>query len=78
MKLPRDVFGPDAVKALWRLGFSVTRPQGSRFDVHATSDFETWQPVATVTNINGPVSCFDFEAKDHPRGSTAPRALNRE
>lgn len=29
MKLPRDVSGSDAVKALRRLGFSVTRQQGS-------------------------------------------------
>ena len=29
MKLPRDVSGTDAVKALRRLGFIVTRQQGS-------------------------------------------------
>lgn len=45
----------------------LVSPQGSRLDVHATSDFETWQPVATVTNINGVVPFFDFEAKDHPQ-----------
>ena len=29
MKLPRDVSGPEAVKALRRLGFIVTRQDGS-------------------------------------------------
>ena len=29
MKLPRDVTGPEAVKALRRLGFTVTRQDGS-------------------------------------------------
>ena len=29
MKLPRDVSGPEAVKALRRLGFTVTRQDGS-------------------------------------------------
>ena len=29
MKLPRDVSGGDAVKALRRLGFTVTRQEGS-------------------------------------------------
>ena len=29
MKLPRDVSGTDAVKALRRLGFTVTRQHGS-------------------------------------------------
>ena len=29
MKLPRDVSGPEAVKALRRLGFAVTRQDGS-------------------------------------------------
>ena len=29
MKLPRDVSGPEAVKALRRLGFTVTRQAGS-------------------------------------------------
>ena len=29
MKLPRDVSGPEAVKALRRLGFMVTRQDGS-------------------------------------------------
>lgn len=29
MKLPRDVSGKDAVKALRRLGFEVTRQEGS-------------------------------------------------
>ena len=29
MKLPRDVSGPDAIKALRRLGFVVVRQQGS-------------------------------------------------
>ena len=29
MKLPRDVSGRDAMKALQRLGFTVTRQQGS-------------------------------------------------
>ena len=41
MKLPRDVSGTDAVKALRRLGFTVTRQQGShirmtRGGVHVT------------------------------------------
>jgi hypothetical protein len=45
----------------------LVSPQGSRFDVQATSDFENWQPVATVTNVNGLSSIFDFEAKDHPQ-----------
>ena len=41
MKLPRDVSGRDAVKALRRLGFTVTRQQGShirlsRDGVHVT------------------------------------------
>ena len=29
MKLPRDISGPEAVKALRRLGFEVTRQEGS-------------------------------------------------
>lgn len=29
MKLPRDVSGRDAVKALRRLGFAITRQEGS-------------------------------------------------
>jgi predicted RNA binding protein YcfA (HicA-like mRNA interferase family) len=29
VKLPRDVSGPEAVKALRRLGFTVTRQDGS-------------------------------------------------
>ena len=29
MKLPRDVSGPEAVKALRRLGFTITRQDGS-------------------------------------------------
>jgi predicted RNA binding protein YcfA (HicA-like mRNA interferase family) len=29
MKLPRDVSGPEAVKALRRLGFEVVRQEGS-------------------------------------------------
>ena len=41
MKLPRDVSGPEAVKALRRLGFTVTRQDGSHIrlskaNVHVT------------------------------------------
>ena len=43
----------------------LVSPQGSRFDIHATSDFATWQPVTTVTNFNGLVPFFDFDARNH-------------
>jgi predicted RNA binding protein YcfA (HicA-like mRNA interferase family) len=41
VKLPRDVSGPEAVKALRRLGFTVTRQDGSHIrlskgNVHVT------------------------------------------
>lgn len=41
MKLPRDISGPEAVKALRRLGFEVVRQEGShirmsRDNVHVT------------------------------------------
>ncbi len=41
MKLPRDISGPEAVKALRRLGFEVVRQEGShirltRGNVHVT------------------------------------------
>ena len=41
MKLPRDISGPEAVKALRRLGFEVVRQDGSHIrlskgDVHVT------------------------------------------
>jgi predicted RNA binding protein YcfA (HicA-like mRNA interferase family) len=41
MKLPRDISGPEAVKALRRLGFEVVRQEGShirmsRGPVHIT------------------------------------------
>jgi predicted RNA binding protein YcfA (HicA-like mRNA interferase family) len=41
VKLPRDVSGPEAVKALRRLGFTVTRQDGSHIrlskgNIHVT------------------------------------------
>ena len=55
MKLPRDVSGRDAVKALRRLGFTVTRQQGShirlsRDGVHVTvPDHRTILPKTLQT-----------------------------
>jgi predicted RNA binding protein YcfA (HicA-like mRNA interferase family) len=33
MKLPRDVSGPDLVKALRKLGYEVTRQKGSHIRI---------------------------------------------
>ncbi len=38
----------------------LVSPAGTRFDVQATEDFQTWEPVATVSNINGLVPFLDM------------------
>ena len=41
MKLPRDVSGPEAVKALRRLGFTVTRQDGSHIRLNKAKLYVT-------------------------------------
>ena len=41
MKLPRDVSGPEAVKALQRLGFIVTRQDGSHIRLSKSGRYVT-------------------------------------
>lgn len=45
MKLPRDVSGPELVKALRVLGYAVDRPRGSHIRVTTQQDGENHEVV---------------------------------
>ena len=40
--------------------------RGSAFEIQATTDFQTWQPVDTLTNFNGLVPFFDRDSGPFP------------
>ena len=51
----------------------LVSPRGSAFEIQATTDFQSWQPVDTVTNYNGLVPFFDRD--NGPFGFRFYRAL---
>jgi predicted RNA binding protein YcfA (HicA-like mRNA interferase family) len=70
VKLPRDISGRDAVKALRRLGFEITRQEGSHIrlsngTLHVTIPNHKTIAVGTLKNIlrQAGVSTEDFVAQ---------------
>jgi len=44
----------------------LVSPRGSAFEIQATTDFQLWQPVDTVTNLNGLAPFYDRDNAAFP------------